>query len=83
MTSEKQISARFDDLLLTVIAHDQHWRARVEEIGDPDSAISGGIEYQSIERAKQGAIGIALELFGTRVPPDELEWQPTPDPTAH
>ncbi len=70
-------SARFDDLLLTITPHGESWRAKVEEAGDPRGALSSGTDYASVERAKQGAVSIALELFGTGIPAEELKWQPT------
>jgi hypothetical protein len=71
-------SATAEDLLLTVTRHGEYWRARVEEIGDPDSGLSDSTDYASLDRAKRAAVTIALDLFGTSVPEQELEWRPTP-----
>ena len=77
MGDAKNISARFEDLLLTITRHESLWRARVGESDDPTSALSDGTDYVSPERAKRGAVTIAHELFGTNVPEEELEWQAT------
>jgi hypothetical protein len=77
MFEAEAISAKFDDFLLTVFRHDSTWRVRVEELNYPNTALSGGIDYPSIEKAKKGAASIAVELFGTAVPPEELDWQAT------
>ena len=78
MSDASSVSAKFDDLLLTITRHDECWRARVEEIDDPNSALSDGTDYASADRAKRGAVTIAEELFGTEVREEELEWRPTP-----
>jgi hypothetical protein len=80
MGDANKFSARYEDLLLTITQHGAFWRVRVEEADDPDSALSGGIDYPSVDRAKQGAISLALELFGTGVQAEELQWQPINDP---
>lgn len=67
-------SARFEDLLLRITRQNAYWKASVEEIDDPASVLSNGTEYASPERAKRGALDIALELFGTNVPEEELTW---------
>jgi hypothetical protein len=77
MSDAKEFWAKSDDLLLTVTRHGQSWRVRVEEVDDPSSSLSGGTDYPSVERAKGGAILIALELFGTAITAAELKWQPT------
>jgi hypothetical protein len=82
MRDTNRFSAKFDDLLLTVFQHGTTWRVCVEEVGEPDSSLSGGMDYSSIERAKQGAVSIALELFGTGVPAEQLDWQPSGDPSS-
>lgn len=74
MTESITVSARFEDLLLIVTRDENAWRARVEEGNDPTSALSDGGLYASSDRAKAAAVSIALELFGTIVPPDELRW---------
>jgi hypothetical protein len=75
MSDVNSASAKFADLVLTIIRHDQSWRARVEEIDNPSSALSDGTEYASPDRAKRGAVAIANELFGTNVPEEGLEWR--------
>jgi len=52
MIDANSVSAKFDDLLLTITRHDECWRARVEEIDDPKSALSDGTDYASTNRAK-------------------------------
>jgi hypothetical protein len=79
MSNANRFSARYGDLLLAITQQGAFWRVRVEEADDPNSALSGGIDYPSVEKAKRGAISIALELFGTAVPAEELEWRPTSD----
>lgn len=79
MADSNSFAARYDDLLLIVTRDGALWRIRVEEADVPNSALSGGVEYPTVERAKQGAISIALELFGTDIPIGELEWRPIDD----
>jgi len=76
MSEANNFWARSDDLLLTITKHGASWRVRVEEADDPSSALSGGSDYPSVERAKEGAISIALELFGTEITAAQLTWQP-------
>ena len=76
MSEANNFLAKSDDLLLTITKHGASWRVCVEEAGDPSSALSGGTDYPSVERAKEGAISIALELFGTEITAAELKWQP-------
>ena len=78
MSEANNFLARSDDLLLTISKHGAYWRVRVEEADNPSSALSGGTDYPSVERAKEGAISIALELFGTEITATELKWQPVP-----
>jgi len=78
MYDTDMVSANFEDLLLTITKHGEYWRARVEEIDDPDSALTDGTDYASPDRAKRGAMTIALDLFGTSVPEEELQWRSTP-----
>lgn len=73
--SQMTLSARFEDLQLTIARHDQYWRARVEAIEDPNGALSDGTDYSSLDRAKRGAVAIAQELFGTNMTEEELEWR--------
>jgi hypothetical protein len=80
MGDASKFAARYEDLLLTATRYGALWRVRVEEADVPNSALSGGAEYPTVERAKQGAISIALELFGTDIPAEALEWQPIDDP---
>jgi hypothetical protein len=78
MSDEDVASATADDLLLTITRQGEYWRARVEEIGDPDSGLSDSTDYASLDRAKRAAVTIALDLFGTSVAEEELEWRPVP-----
>jgi hypothetical protein len=78
MSDTNAASARFDDLQLTITRHGEYWRARVEEIDDPNDGLSDGTDYASPDGAKRGAVTIARELFGTNVPEEELEWRPMP-----
>ena len=76
MKDSESFAARFEDLLLRIAQDGVCWRATVEEADDPSSALSDGTGYGTINGAKQGAVSIALELFGTRVSPHRLEWRP-------
>jgi len=78
MSEAHASSAKFDDLLLTIARNGEHWRARVEEIDDPDSGLSDGTDYANPGTAKRGAADIARELFGTNVAEEELDWRPIP-----
>ena len=75
MGDANRFQTTYEDLVLTITRHGAFWRVRVEQADDPDSALSGGTNYPSADRTKQGAISIALELFGTGVRAEELEWQ--------
>ncbi len=75
MTDTNTCIARYEDLLLTVARYGAFWGVSVKETDDPSSALSGGVEYPSLERAKAGAISTALELFGTDIPEEILVWQ--------
>ena len=72
----EKFCARFADLLLTIEGSGGNWIAHVEEVGYPDNAF-GSTEYPTAELAKQEAISIARELFGTGVT-DDLAWLPAP-----
>ena len=78
MSDASVASAKFGDLLLMITGQGQHWRARVEEVDDPEGGLSDATDYVSPDRAKLGAVTIARELFGTNVIEDELKWCPTP-----
>ena len=77
MLEPDRLSTMLEDLLLSVARHGQFWRVQVEVIGDPGSALSGGQDFPTLERAKEGPDRVALELFGTAVPGPDLDWQPT------
>lgn len=79
MAEANKLAAQYGDLLLTIVRTGTSWRVRVQEVDDPESALSSGIDYQTIERAKEGAVSVALELFGTGIPEQKLNWQPTND----
>jgi hypothetical protein len=78
MSDANGSSVEFEDLLLTITRNGEYWRARVEEVDDPNGGLSDGTDYPSPGKAKRGAVDIARELFGTNVPAEELEWRPTP-----
>ena len=65
MSQADKLSAKYKDLLLTVVQHRTSWQVRVQELADPGSALPDGIAYPTIERAKEGAVSVAPELFGT------------------
>jgi hypothetical protein len=77
MAEADRLSAKFEDLLFSIRLRGQFWRVQVEIIGDPDSALSGGQDYPTLARAKEGARSLALELFGTAVTGPDLNWEPT------
>ena len=79
MAEADKLSAKYEDLLLTIVRSGTSWRVRVQEVDDPDSVLSSGIDYPTVESAKEGAVSVALELFGTGIPKQELKWQPTKD----
>jgi hypothetical protein len=76
MSETNNLRARSGDLLLTIDKRGTSWQVCVEEADDPNSALSGGTDYSSVEKAKEGAISIALELFGTKITAAELNWEP-------
>ncbi len=75
MSDANVSSAKFEDLLLSIARSGEYWRARVEEIDDPNSGLSDGIDHESPGKAKRGAMDIARELFGTNVREEELDWR--------
>lgn len=79
MADADKLSAKYEDLLLTIVRTGTCWRVRVQEVDDPSSVLSSGSDYPTIERAKEGAVLVALELFGTGIPKQELNWQPAKD----
>ena len=79
MPEADKLSARYEDLILTIIRHGAHWRVRVQELDDQGSGLSDGIDYPSVETAQEGAISVASELFGTGVSAKELAWRPMED----
>lgn len=79
MAEANKLAAQYGDLLLTIVRTGTSWRVGVQEVDDPESALSSGIDYPTIERAKEGAVSVALELFGTSIPKQKLNWQPTKD----
>jgi hypothetical protein len=80
LTASHRLTAKKEDLLLTVFKSGEGWGLRVEEIDDPDGAYAPDTTYATQETARSRAVAAVQELFGYGYTAKDFKWEPPSTP---